>query len=76
MVKHGALPVESNYQWWTHSVQSGTLEHSGDQMAVEKMEKAQRPRGSYAGNQDQQPIDFSGIGQDVGNFTRVVHYSY
>mmetsp|Transcript_2690 Transcript_2690/g.4719 ORF Transcript_2690/g.4719 Transcript_2690/m.4719 type:complete len:232 (-) Transcript_2690:23-718(-) len=39
MVKHGALPVESNYQWWTHSVQSGTLEHSGDQMAVEKMEK-------------------------------------
>ena len=40
MVKHGAEPAESNYQWWTHSVQSGTLEHSGEQLAVEKMEKA------------------------------------
>ncbi|CAL1136941.1 unnamed protein product [Cladocopium goreaui] len=38
MVKHGAT-AESNYQWWTHSVQSGTLEHSGEQLAVEKMEK-------------------------------------
>ena len=40
MVKHG-VTAESNYQWWTHSVQSGTLEHSGEQLAVEKMEKAQ-----------------------------------
>lgn len=34
------LTADSNFQWWTHSVQSGTLEHSGAQMAVEKMEKA------------------------------------
>lgn len=27
------------YEWWTHSVRSATLEHSGEQMAVEAMQK-------------------------------------
>lgn len=39
--------ADSNFQWWTHSVQSGTLEHSGAQVAMEKMEKAWG--GSHSG---------------------------
>ena len=65
MVKHGAT-AESNYQWWTHSVQSGTLEHSGEQLAVEKMEKARwRAQLTAHGNIWDKPGN--------GDFTRVIH---
>ncbi|CAK9076824.1 unnamed protein product [Durusdinium trenchii] len=34
-----ASPDGTDYKWWTHSVQSGTLEHSGHLIAVEKLQK-------------------------------------